>query len=183
MLYRFILLSDEVDNFYREICIDPDATFLDLNNTILGSVGYSKDQMTSFFLCDENWEKGTEVTLVEMESGSEFDTWVMENTRLSELVEDEGQRLLHVFDYMTDRAFFLELKEIVIGKSLDAPACTAKKGDAPAQQMEFDHFSAPPASSGLGEEFYGEEFDLEELDEEGFDFNEGGDRSFDDERF
>ena len=50
MVYRFTIISDEVDNVRREIQIDSEATFLDFHNAILKSVGYSNDQMTSFFI-------------------------------------------------------------------------------------------------------------------------------------
>ena len=63
MVYRFTIISDEVENFIREIKIDSEATFFDLHAAILKSVGYKDDQMTSFFLCDEDWEKEKEVTL------------------------------------------------------------------------------------------------------------------------
>ena len=66
MVYRFTIISDEVDNFRREIQIDSEATFLDLHNAILKSAGYPNDQMTSFFICDDNWEKETEITLEDM---------------------------------------------------------------------------------------------------------------------
>ena len=46
MVYRFTIISDEVDNFRREIQIDSEATFLDFHNAILKSVGYPNDQMT-----------------------------------------------------------------------------------------------------------------------------------------
>lgn len=57
MVYKFTLISDEVDDFVREIKIDSDATFYDLHKIILNCVGYKDDQMTSFFICDEDWEK------------------------------------------------------------------------------------------------------------------------------
>ena len=103
MIYKFRIVSDEVDNFKREICIDSDATFLELHDAILDSVGFTKDQMTSFFICDDDWEKKTEVTLMDMGKDSDEDTWIMASTRLSELIEDEGQRLVFVFDYHADR--------------------------------------------------------------------------------
>ena len=65
MIYRFTIISDEVDDFVREIQIDPEATFFDFHEAILKSVGYTNDQMTSFFICDDDWEKGKEVTLEE----------------------------------------------------------------------------------------------------------------------
>ena len=138
MLFRFLILSDEADDFKREIKIDSESTFLDLQNAILDSVGYTKDQMTSFFICDDDWSKKTEITLVEMDTSSEEDSYVMADTQLEELLEDEHQKLLFVFDYMTERAFFMELREIVPGKDLDAPICSKSVGTPPAQIVSFD---------------------------------------------
>ena len=47
MIYRFIIISDEVDNFMREIQIDADATFLDFHKVIQKSCGYEDGEMTS----------------------------------------------------------------------------------------------------------------------------------------
>ena len=55
MIYRFNLISDEVDDFKLEIQIDSDDTFLSLRNVILDAAGYTKDQMDSFIICDEEW--------------------------------------------------------------------------------------------------------------------------------
>mgnify|MGYP000057638930 CR=1 FL=1 len=129
MLFRFLILSDEVDDFKREIKIDSEATFLDLHNAILDSVGYTKDQMCSFFICEDDWSKKTEITLVEMDTASEEDNYIMEDTRLEELLEDEHQKLLYVFDYMTERAFFMELREIIPGKDMDKPECSISLGN------------------------------------------------------
>lgn len=179
MVYKFLILSDEVDNFAREISIDSEATFLDLQNAILDSVNYSKDQMTSFFLCDDDWEKKTEITLIEMDSSPEYDSWVMDDTRLSELIEEEKQKLLFIFDYMTERSFFMELRSIEPGKDLDKPVCTRAEGTPPAQTESFEDFSATntAAANDFAADLYGdEEFDPSELDEEGFsDFDASSD--------
>ena len=50
MVFNFRIVSDEVDNFRREIQIDADATFLDFKNAICDSVNFGKNQMCSFFL-------------------------------------------------------------------------------------------------------------------------------------
>ena len=114
MIFRFLILSDEVDDFKREIKIDSEATFLDLYNIIMDSVGYTKDQMCSFFICDEDWSKKTEITLVEMDTSSEVDNYIMKDTVLDQLLEDEHQKLLFVFDYLTERAFFMYIVTIIL---------------------------------------------------------------------
>ena len=104
MIYRFLILSDEVDQFAREIKINSDATFLEFNNAILNSVKYAQDQITSFFICNDNWQKQEEISLIEMDTNSETDSYLMDNTPLDEFINDEGPRLLFIFDNITERS-------------------------------------------------------------------------------
>ena len=184
MIYRFTIISDEVDDFVREIQIDPEATFFDFHEAILKSVGYANDQMTSFFICDDDWEKEKEVTLEEMDDNPEMDSWVMKETTISELVEDEKQKLLYVFDYMTERCFFIELSEIITGKDLDKAVCTRKNGEAPQQTIDFDEQMNTNAALDLDENFYGDQdYDMEDFDPEGFDINEGSGNPYDEDKY
>lgn len=181
MIYRFTIISNEIEEFIREIQIDSEATFYDLHKAILKSVNYPDDQMTSFFICDDNWEKETEITLEEMDTNSEEDSWVMRDTRLDEFLEEEKQKLIYVFDPLTERVFFIELSEIITGKELKAPVCVREEGDAPKQLLDFDEMAKFDQNLDLDENFYGdEEFDLEDFDEEGFTMSEGN--PYDDER-
>ena len=177
MVYRFILVSDEVEDFRRDIKIDSEATFFEFHEAILDSAGYTKDQITSFFLCEDDWAKNTEVTLIDMGSSSEEDIYIMESCHLSELINDEKQKLLYVFEPLTERCFFMELKEIITGENLDKAVVIKSIGDAPPQVSlieEFD-FSAPSSSNNfVADEFMDDEFNLDEYDEEDFgDLNEG----------
>ncbi|MPM41317.1 hypothetical protein SDC9_87969 [bioreactor metagenome] len=78
--------------------------------------------------------------------------------------------MLFVFDYLTERALFIELSEIITGKSLKKPICTLSVGEAPKQFLNFDEIASTSASLDVDESFFGDEsFDLNELDKEGFD--------------
>ena len=98
MIFNFRIVSDEVDNFKREIQIDSTATFLDLKKAICKSVGYDTTQMSSFFLCDRNWEKEKEITFEDMDTDDDQEVFLMDESPLDEFIEDEGQKLLYVFD-------------------------------------------------------------------------------------
>jgi hypothetical protein len=175
MVYKFTILSDEVDNFVRVIKIDSEAKFIDLHNAILDSVSYEKNLMTTFFICADNWEKGQEVTLVEMESSSEYDNLVMEDTTLEDLLVDENQKLLFVFDMISDRVFFIVLTEIIPRQNLEKPVCISSEGKPPVQSIEDDSITVVPKAN-IDENFYGDEdYETEELDQEGF-----GELNFDD---
>ena len=171
MIYKITFSCDDVDDFRRVFEADSEATFLDLHHAILNSAGYPDDQMTSFFICDEDWEKEQEITLEDMGGSSEEDSYIMRETRLSELLEDEKQKMLYVFDPLTERVFFIELSEIIYGKDLANAVCTRKEGIAPKQTVNFDEmFAASGTNLDLDENFYGDQdFDLEDFDPEGFD--------------
>jgi len=184
MVYKFRIFSDEADLFEREITIDAEALFIDLHYAILDSVGYDKSEMTSFFVCDENWEKEVEITLVEMDTNPEVDSWVMDKTHLNELVEDEGQHLIFMFDYLTERSFYMELEDTTPGKHQAKPECISATGKAPQQHIDFDEFEKKveatakkvSADLDLDDDFYGDsEFDQDEFDNEGFNEGLGGD--------
>lgn len=183
MIYRFTIISDEVDDFLREIQIDPEATFYDFHKALVDATGYTDDQMTSFFICDDDWEKEKEITLEEMDDNPEIDSWVMDETPISELVEDEKQKLLYVFDYMTERCFFIELTEIITGKSMSGAKCTKQVGEPPKQTVDFEEMAATSNSLDLGEDFYGDQdFDMDEFDKDGFSgFDEGSGNPYDDQ--
>ena len=181
MVYRFLLLSDEVDNFKREIQISSQATFLDFHKEIMKCTGYDNNQLYSFFICGEDWSKITEITLIEMDTSSEEDCYVMDSTVLEDLIEEEHQKLLYVFDQLNDRVFFIELREIITGKNLKDPLCTKSVGSAPQQIVDFK-FTSNDLSSDLDEVFYGDDAyndeDLDGLDESSFDDESSGDERF-----
>lgn len=173
MIYKFRLVSDEVDDFVREIQIDPEATFYDFHVAILKSVGYTDDELTSFFICDEDWEREKEVTLEKMDdSFSEEEVFTMKDTRLSDLVEEKKQKLTYVFDTLTERSFFIELSDIITHKEIKEAKCTRSEGDAPQQKIDFDEAAGlanTTASDDLDENFFGDnEYDEEDLDQDGF---------------
>jgi len=172
MVYRFKLVSDEVSNFSREIEIDSENTFLQFRNAILDSVDFTKDELDSFFLCDDDWNKQEEITLEDMgDSSSDRDLWLMDDTHISELIEEEGQKVMFEFDYLTQRAFFMELKEIYPSRKLTDPVCTMKRGKGPKQAVNLEEFEKKIDLAAQKKE---DEFDLEGFPTDEFDTEDLG---------
>lgn len=168
MVYKFVILSDEVDDYRREIEIDGEATFMELNNILIKSNAWKNDQMNSFFLSDDDWEKGQEITMVDMnEDPTREGAPVMDRTHIDDLISEEGANLLFEFDQMCDRYLYMHLKSIEVKAHLLEPKVTLTKGKAPQQTKDIDAFirSLEQESSNM----YGDdEFDPDELDAEGF---------------
>lgn len=174
MLYKFNIVTDESDDFKLTIEIDSNATFLDLRKAILKAVGYTDDQMDSFFICDDDWRKEKEITLMDMGSDSDEDVWTMADTHLDDMIEDDGQKLLYVFDYLSERAFFMEMKESIPGKNLKSPKVVHMVGKPGPQTIDFDELEAkhPIANDPMfdgDEDFYGDSgYNEDEFDADGY---------------
>lgn len=189
MLYKIKFISEEVDGFFREFEIDSDSTFLDLNKAVLGYCNYPDDQMTSFYVCNREWERGQQITREDMSypGDEENDLYLMEKTPLSDFIDDKGQRFEFVFDPFSERSFYLQVKEIIPGQHLDAPELLRSAGDAPEQlaQLDVDPVPTPVKGAKAGAEpvdeeededdlFYGDSgFNSDDFDPEGFEFTEG----------
>ncbi|MCM1032799.1 MAG: hypothetical protein NC405_03490 [Odoribacter sp.] len=178
MIFKFRIVSDGVENFKREIQIDAQSTFLDLKNAICDSVGYDKTMLDSFFICDHNWEKQKEIAYEDMGFDSDQEVWLMDDAVLEDFIDDEGQRLLFVFDYMTDRAMFMEMTELVTGKTLKDPVCTLSLGHAPKQTVDMDEFDRDmDAKAKAAAKAVEEDIDSEFLDTDSYspeEFEAGG---------
>ena len=102
-----------------------------------------------------------------------------------------------MFDFLTERGFYMELEAVIPGRRVDKPVCTKSRGKAPEQQVDFEEFEQKAekaakkvaAALDLDDSLYGDsEFDEDELAEGGFnddsDFGGGsgfGSNPFDDD--
>ena len=180
MIYRIKFISDEVEGFIREVKIDSGATFLDLNRIVLKSCDYPDDQMTSFYICTNDWERKEQITREDMgDPGQEDeDLYVMASTSLSEFL-DEGSRMEFVFDPFSEREFYMEVKEEITGESLKEAVVSRSVGEPPLQIQDLD---MSDSTTGKKDDFFDEDeagefygdasFDSEDLDMEGFEFSE-----------
>lgn len=178
MVYRFSIISNEVEDFIREIKIEAEATFYDLHKAILASCHYTDDQLTSFFICNEKWEQEQEIVLEDMgTSRVDEDVYLMKDTRLNDFMEDEKQRMVYVFDPLGNRMLFIELSEIILGHPQAEPVCSRSYGEPPQQAMDIDEFlkkETSLTSDEMNEDFAdNENFDTDEFDPEGFEISEG----------
>ncbi len=133
MIYHFIIISSEEEDFVREILIGADSTFEEFHDAIQDSVDYDKSQLASFFISDEEWGKGQEITLMPMDFANAGDQLLMKDEKLSDHLKQKKDKLIYVFDYFGNRGFFIELMNIGEGRKLAEPKCVNSKGVAPEQ--------------------------------------------------
>jgi hypothetical protein len=134
MIYLFRIISDEDQEFLRDVVIGGSDTFLDFHQTLQKNLGYDPSQLASFFITDEMWEKQQEITLIDMKQDTGIETRTMDQVTIDEYIHEINQRLIYVFDFFSERAFFMELIEMSDQTSpRDTPFIGHSRGDAPSQ--------------------------------------------------
>ena len=108
MVFRFRMLSDENDRFLRDYEVLYDMTLLEFHEFLLEALEY-EPCMASFFTADDRWEKLREFTLMDMGEGGEDAPEAMDQIKLGQIIHRLRDRLIYLFDFFGDRAYYLEL--------------------------------------------------------------------------
>ncbi|MCK5135763.1 MAG: hypothetical protein KAR19_08250 [Bacteroidales bacterium] len=171
MIYLFRIISDEDQEFFRDLVIDGSDTFLDFHHILQENLGYDPSQLASFFITNEMWEKQQEITLIDMMADSVAETAIMDQASIQDHISEVTQRMIYVFDFFSERAFFMELIEKSDQTSdRETPFIGHSKGEAPPQ-LALDLLMDEPEET-LDEFDPEEEQDhlrLDELDHDMFD--------------
>jgi len=128
------MISGEEKAFLRDYEIDSNQTFFDFHKLIQSNLGFDSNQLASFFLADEEWNKGLELTLLDMENDGGPAAIPMGSVKIKEILKEKKERLLYVYDIFNDNLFFLELMDVYPPDcKLNYPYCSASVGEAPPQ--------------------------------------------------
>lgn len=167
MIYKFRMLSSGDRAFLRDYELDSEALFIELHGLIQRDLGLDPSQLASFFVADEQWSKGLELTLLDMDAPGQS-AMPMERVKLSDLIKNRTDRLLYAYDLFSDQHLFIEL--IAIGEpqpDVSYPRCAATVGELPAQPQ-------PDPGVAMDYEGFDDDFDDGYADEDtdGLDFED-----------
>jgi hypothetical protein len=134
MIYKFRMISGDQQAFLRDYEVDSNQTFFELHKIIQNNLKFDSAQLASFFLADENWNKGLELTLIDMENEGGPAAIPMDSVKIKEIIKEKKERLLYVYDILTDNSFFIELMDIYPPDcSVKYPICKTSIGEPPLQ--------------------------------------------------
>lgn len=154
-IYKFRVLLESGEVIFRDIEIKSTQNFDDLHQIILAAFGFDNSQMAAFYISNENWEKGQEITLFDMqieesESGQEK-LLVMSETAINSQTNCIGSHILYAYDFLNMHNFFIELIEITVKEEANAfyPKVVHSQGEIPVQKESFDEMSEEEMASEL----------------------------------
>lgn len=111
MIYLFRIISDEDQDFFRDLVISDKDTFLDFHRTLQENLGYDPTLLASFFITNELWEKQQEITLIDMKEDTDVKAVTMDSANIEDYISGVHQRMIYLFDFFSERAFFMEMIE------------------------------------------------------------------------
>ncbi|XLS28032.1 IS1096 element passenger TnpR family protein [Flavobacteriaceae bacterium M23B6Z8] len=167
MIYKIRIILDAEEDIFRDIEIEAENYLEELHNSITQAFGFDGSEMASFYLADEEWEQGEEISLFDM-SDTGSDIRLMNETPIDDVLNEDTPHLIYVYDFLSMWTFFVELAEVAEkedGKSY--PNLLFAYGvlpDAPPEKQ----FEALP---GDEDELSDEDLDIEDYDNLDFDEN------------
>ena len=113
MIYRFrvILDNDTDEDIFRDLEIRETDTLEDLHNIITQSFGFDGIEMASFYLTDDQWNQGEEISLFDLSENNSGR--LMNKTLINDVVYEIKPKLIYVYDFLNMWTFYVELAEIV----------------------------------------------------------------------
>jgi hypothetical protein len=165
--FRVLLDSESNSEIFRDILIRDTDNFESLYKAIVASFRFEGNQMASFYVSNDNWDKGEEISLMDMtydDDLTENPTAIMKDVTLKDFLVEPDQKFILVYDFLRMWIFLVEL--IAYDKNEPAtPEVTMAVGMAPPEDSReaADH-----------EDLFAGEMEDEDEDELGFnDFEDG----------
>lgn len=168
--FRVLLESNSEEPIFRDIEIKSTQNFDDLHEIIVAAYGFDNTQMASFYISDEQWNKGQEIALFDMNiEGDKNKILVMEDTLINTQINCVGAHLLYCYDFLNMQNFFIELIDLKVKEDKEAfyPRVVYSQGEAPKNEPNTDGMTEEEMANAL-------------LKDAGFDEDgsEGGDDMF-----
>ena len=168
-VYRFRVAFEDYDDVVREIEIRSNQTFEDFHRAIHQAIGYKCEYSSSFYVSNDQWIKGEEITFMPNQRRIDRGIVQMDKVKLSSRIDDPHQKFYYTFNFDRPFDFHIELLKILLDETpgTNYPAVVKSSGEAPKQFGNvFNPTTLPPVNEDF--DFLNEmEFNAEDA-EEGF---------------
>ena len=135
LVYRFRITFEDFDEISRDIDVLSSQTFEDLHHSIQASIGFDDSKPASFFMSNDLWIKGQEITLEDKLDKDGKKLSLMKDSKLCNFISDPHQKIYYLSDYDANWTFFLELIKILPSADVAKkyPICVKVSGEGPKQ--------------------------------------------------
>lgn len=159
-VYRFRAVFEDNEDVVREIEIQGKQTYLQLHAAIQEAIGFDSSKEASFFMSDDYWRKGMEITTRNLVQDDDDDddyrrpkknpVKACKEVRIADVIDDPHQKIIYIFDPAVKWTLMIELVRIVQDEpKVVYPRTVKSSGVAPKQ---YKTVIAPPVDEDDDEE-------------------------------
>lgn len=135
---KFRVLLDSIDKseVFRDILIRDNDNFESFYIAILDAYNFSNDQMASFYMSNNQWDKGHEISLFDMsydEDPEQILPSVMRTSMMHSYVKEADQKMILVHDFIRMWIFLIELIGVEENDP-EHPKTVLSVGNAPSEE-------------------------------------------------
>ena len=132
-IYRFKISFEDYDEVEREIDIKSTQTFEDLHRALHRSTGYPAEVSSSFYVSNDFWNKGQEISFLPSEKKIEQGVSLMDKSKLSSFIDDPHQKFYYTYNFERPFDFHVQLIKIILDEEngKEYPNTFRSIGEAP----------------------------------------------------
>ncbi|MCH8553897.1 MAG: plasmid pRiA4b ORF-3 family protein [Schleiferiaceae bacterium] len=160
-IYKLRVILDAEADVFRDLELPSDFTLEQLLAAITQSFNLETGEMGSFYISDEDWNQGTEIS---MEDFGEPGGLLMRDVTVAVGFPEHYSRLILVYDFLAMWTFFVELVSIRKGDTGTYPQEVLRFGERPDQAPE-KMFGSDTHQKNIFDDAFDEEDDFSEEDD------------------
>ena len=107
------IVADTEEDIFADVLLHTSCHLLSLHHFILDLFKLDQLEMASFYLSNDEWDKGEEITLFDMSlEEDEFSPMSMESTSIFQ-IHEKTNKILYVHDFLNMNIFYVEILDLL----------------------------------------------------------------------
>tara|TARA_Y100001978_G_C23622287_1_gene399085 strand:+ start:570 stop:1106 length:537 start_codon:yes stop_codon:yes gene_type:complete len=172
-VYKIRIVADTEEDIFADVYVEKNTPFISLHQFITEAFKLNNMEMASFYLSNDQWDKGEEITLFPMQIDDEqTNSKSMEETTLNEIFNQGIQKILYLHDFLNMNIFYIEIIESKqLDNKVEGVELIHQFGQYQAKKTIIEENEATNEASAIDEIYkeFNEDIigdDFEELDED-----------------
>jgi len=127
-IYRIRAILDIKEDVIRDFEIEANSSLNDLHIFIFKSFGFDGTELASFYKSNSKWEQGSELPLMNLNSGNESKA----DISIKEIISNDLKELIYIYDFLLLWTIYIQIiEEAKILEGQEYPNLIFSHGNAP----------------------------------------------------
>ena len=103
------IVADTQEDIFADLRIHKENNFLTIHDFLVEKFHLDKLEMSSFFYSSDDWDKGEEITLMNINIGDDQTVKFMESITINEVFKEKKFKFLYVNYFLNMNIFYVEI--------------------------------------------------------------------------